>query len=301
MVAGKLRTANVLLADLKQMLDFALDRELIVGNPLATVKKRHVGGASVNRTRHLNDDELSLLVGAVDRARLQPRAAIAIWLTLATSVRVGELLGAVWADAIPGNELAGSGRQKALQAAADAAEVKLGFVHLGARTWYLPDTKNQRDHCIHLGNFALAQFEKLSALRECDATGAAVPWLFPGADKFKPVSVKSLAKQIADRQRPPGSRLKNRTKATTALLMPGGDWTPHDLRRTASTLMSRLGFFDDVINECQNHIKQGMAGVYNQDRRESQQALAFDALGAKLAQVTGADRPASNVASLRAA
>jgi len=51
---GKLRTANVLLADLKQMLRFALARDLLDRNPLETVLKRDVGGASVERDRVLS-------------------------------------------------------------------------------------------------------------------------------------------------------------------------------------------------------------------------------------------------------
>ncbi len=42
---GKLRTANVLLADLKQMFRFALARDVVRRNPLETVLKRDVGGA----------------------------------------------------------------------------------------------------------------------------------------------------------------------------------------------------------------------------------------------------------------
>lgn len=299
--AGKLRTANVLLADLKQMLDFALDRELIVGNPLTTVKKRHVGGASVKRNRHLDTDELSLMVKAVPTAGLQTRTATAIWLTLATGVRVGELMGAVWADALPDDLKGAKPQQDALQATANAEKVKLGIVNMAARTWYLPDTKNQRDHTIHLSEFALAQFKNLAALRERDAAGKPVPWVFPATDTRKPVSVKSFSKQIADRQRPPEARMKNRSKATTALSMPGGKWTPHDLRRTAATIMSKLGFSDDVINECHNHIKPGMSGVYNQDRREAQQALAFNALGARLAQIMSGDNSISNIILMQGA
>ena len=75
----------------------------------------------------------------------------------------------------------------------------------------------------------------------------------------------------------------NRTKAVRSLVLVGGRWTAHDLRRTTSTMMSQLGISNDVINECENHIKQGMSGVYIQDRRQDEQALAFDALGKKLA------------------
>ena len=162
--------------------------------------------------------------------------------------------------------------------------------------------KNQRDHTIHLSDFALKQFAELAALRDADrVTGEPLAWVFPNNRGTGPVCIKSFGKQLADRQRGAEGRMKNRTAAVDALMMPGGRWTAHDLRRTASTLMSQLGISNDVINECQNHIKQGMSGVYIQDRREAEQMRAFDALGAKLASISSGEVSSSNVLTFRAA
>ena len=54
---------------------------------------------------------------------------------------------------------------EALRLQAEASEVKFGIVDLTARTWYMPDTKNQREHTIHLSEFALMQFERLHDAR----------------------------------------------------------------------------------------------------------------------------------------
>jgi hypothetical protein len=55
--------------------------------------------------------------------------------------------------------------------------VQLGFVDLQARTWYLPTTKHQRDHLVHLSDFAVQQFTELATLREapdqCHGTATA--------------------------------------------------------------------------------------------------------------------------------
>ena len=154
---------------------------------------------------------------------------------------------------------------------------------LQARTWYLPTTKNQRDHLIHLSDFAMQQFYELANLREADrVTGQSLAWVFPNSRGTGPVCIKSFGKQLADRQSSESARLQNRTKSVDALVLKGGRWTAHDLRRTASTLMSQLGVPNDVINECENHIKQGMSGVYIQDRREAEQLKAFELLGQKL-------------------
>ena len=285
---GKLRTANMLLADLKQMFRFAAEREIIEHSPIELISKRKVGGKDIKRDRVLSNEELVTMVKQVLTANLSKGTELGIWIILATGCRIGELMGAVWAD--------DKSKQQLLQGTlnehniAQKSGAQLGFVDLKACTWYLPTTKNQRDHLIHLSDFALLQFTVLASLRQNDPeTGIPVPWVFPNSHGSVPVCIKSFGKQLADRQRSPEKRMLNRTKAVNSLALEGGRWTAHDLRRTTSTMMSQLGISNDVINECENHIKQGMSGVYIQDRREKEQVRAFDALGAKLNEIVKAN------------
>ena len=267
---GHLRTANVLLADMKQMFGFAANRDLVLRNPLEGIKRASVGGKDVERNRVLNDGEIRHLARLVPLASLGPRTAAGIWLILATGCRVGELMGAEWQH-----------------------------VDTVARTFYLPDTKNQRDHTIHLSGFALRQFEALAALKEAGPDGATLQWVFPNREGTGPVCIKSFGKQLADRQRLPEKRLRNRAKNTGALGLVGGGWTAHDLRRTAATIMAGLGISTDVIDECLNHkLQSKVARVYIHDRRLTQQAIAFDALGERLESLTTAKPASGNVSSI---
>jgi integrase len=110
------------------------------------------------------------------------------------------------------------------------------------------------------------------------------PWVFPNSSGTGTISLKSLGKQLSDRQRPADRKLKNRSTQTNSLSLPGGRWTPHDLRRTTATLMARVGVSTDVIEECLNHkIASKVARVYIRDRRTADQVKAFDALGKLLA------------------
>lgn len=270
--AGKLRTANKLLTDLRQMFRFAAEREIVNRNPLEGIKRANVGGKETDRDRVLSDEEVKALWCAVPDARMAPRSALAVWLILATACRVGEAMGARWEH-----------------------------IDTERRTWYLPDTKNERDHTIHLSDFALAQVKALAELREVCDDGKVSPWLFPATDAARPVCIKSFGKQLGDRQREPEQRMSNRTKATQALALAGGRWTAHDLRRTAATVMARLGVSTDVIDECLNHMLQSkVARVYIKDRRLTEQARAFDALGRKLSELTEG-RAAGQVIEFRAA
>jgi integrase len=271
--AGRRRTANVLLADLRQMWRFAVEREIVGANPLAGIKRSKIGGADVERDRVLDDDELRALARALPTARLAPRTEVAIRLILATAVRVGEAMGARWEH-----------------------------VDLAGRRWHLPETKNGREHTIHLSDFALAQFEALAQLREACADGKPSPWVFPATDPALPVHVKSFGKQLSDRQREPERRIQHRSKATQSLALPGGRWTAHDLRRSAATIMARLGISTDTIDECLNHkLARKVARVYIRDRREAAQAHAFDAMGAHLQRLFEGAEHSANVVPLRAA
>jgi integrase len=279
--AGTLRTANMLLTDLRQMLAFAVERGIMATNPLQGIQRRKIGGKDTERERVLSDAELRQLWTALPSARLNPRSSCALGLILATGVRVGEATGATWADAHTSRA-----RTVRLRSVAEGADTKFGIVDMNARTWHLPDTKNQREHTVHLCDFALSCLQELAQLRELDEKGDPSPWLFPDRSRLQPVCVKSLGKQIADRQRSADKRMKHRAKGTQALLLNGGPWTLHDLRRTAATILARLGFSTDVIDECLNHkLQSKVARIYIRDRREADQRRAFDALGAHLSSV----------------
>ena len=212
-------------------------------------------------------------MSSVPEANLSARSAAAVWLILGTACRVGEAMTSRWEH-----------------------------MDVEKRTWFLPDTKNQRHHLIHLSDFALEQVRILSAWRQSSASGETSPWVFPNNAGDGHVCVKTFGKQLADRQRSAGRRLQNRTKKADALTLPGGRWTAHDLRRTAATLMAGIGVSTDVIDECLNHkLQSKVSRVYIKDRRLREQADAFDRLGAYISRLLAQRSSDANVVCLRAA
>ncbi len=297
---GKQRTTSVLFSILKQMFDFALDRELIAVNPFASIKKSRIVGREVERERILSESEILDLAELIPAAKLHPKIECTIWILIATGTRIGELMGATWFDTSPRNKLAKRSVEMTLRSVAEANSAEFGTIDLENRRWYLPVTKNQRDHTIHLSEFAVAMFRKLELYREVDEQGNSIPWVFPSRDRRRPVNVKSFGKQLSDRQRAPEKRLKGRTQASTSLALHGGRWTAQDLRRTASSLMSSLGISGDVIDECVNHIIDSkVRRTYIRNRRESEQAIAFDVLGARLDQLINKKPMPENVRLIR--
>lgn len=165
---------------------------------------------------------------------LKKTTQLALWISLGTACRIGELLKARWEH-----------------------------VDLAAGEWIVPkrNTKTRIEWRVFLSPFALRQFKELHSI-----TGES-DWCFPArvakseeADTH--VCEKSVSKQVGDRQMQFMDRkgpLTHRRNDNTLVLAEGksGNWSPHDMRRTAATMMQELGVLPDIIDRCQNHAIPG--------------------------------------------
>jgi integrase len=165
------------------------------------------------------------------RASVRPvlrETQLALWTCLATGCRIGELLMARWSE-----------------------------VDLEKATWFVPrqNTKTNVDWQVYLSEFAVRQFRELHAL------SGETDWCYPARDGSGHLSVKTVTKQVGDRQMRFKTRrpLAHRCNDDSLVLAGGsrGEWTPHDLRRTAATMMQSLRVNPDVIDRCQNHALLG--------------------------------------------
>ena len=247
--------ANYLLADLRQMFEFARARQIIELNPCVGLSKAQFGGSKVERDRVLSEAEIRELLAKIPGAKLQTRTEAAIWLMLATGCRVGEISRATWSA-----------------------------IDLAGRVWTIPAefAKNAKEHKIYLSAFAAKWFEVLKTEDGCS------DWVFPAANKpGEHVCVKSITKQIGDRQRD-GSPMQNRSQAVASLKLCGGDWTPHDLRRTAATLAGELGTPPYVIERMLNHQQRNpLERIYQRQSLEAEQREGWRLLGERLDLLTG--------------
>ena len=84
--------------------------------------------------------------------------------------------------------------------------------------------------------------------------------------------------------------LSNRSKHNQALVLIGGKWTPHDLRRTGATIMGDLGIAPDVTEKCLNHTEENkVKRIYQRQKLEVEQAEAWQVLGDRLALLINMD------------
>lgn len=253
---GRLRTANVVLALFRQFFRWCMARDWIAIDPTFGLSKKVVGGADASRARNLSFDEIALLPARMAEAKLPERLHIAVWLLLATGARAGEL-----------------------------AHAKVADFDLDAGEWRIPaeNSKNGIAHLIHLSAFAAGHVQSLVS------AGSGSEWLLVGRDSAKPIDDKTLTKQIRDRQRP--KKIKGRSKQAGALLLPGGEWTPHDLRRTMASRMQDIGVAPQVIEKCLNHTLEGVLAVYQRADLLPERKAAYEAWGAKIEATLRGDGP----------
>lgn len=247
---GANRLANRLLSEMRQMFSFAALRQIVPSDPTYLIRKRDAGGKEVERSRVLADDEIRMLSRKIETAGLIPATRHAIWAMLATGCRIGELTGARLID-----------------------------VDLDEKKWRLPDTKNGKPHTIMLSEFACRHMQRLVDL------SLGNEWLMPAAKGNGPLYAKSITKQIYDRQR--GKEKKHGTKLTDSLVLPHGPWVAHDLRRTASTMMSgRLAVSDRIVEACLNHTEDKLKRTYQVEISEDEKQDAWNRLGRRLSDLT---------------
>ncbi len=196
---GSPRMANVLLNALKTFYGWAQLREIVSADPLGPVRAADVGGKLPSRDRVLSDAEIVDLFRKLPECGLSPMVQTALLISLATGCRIGEICAAEWA-------------------------------HVTDTTWIIPteNAKNGKEHKITLSPFAQGLFRTLQTAREGK-------WCMPSPKKIGSHQTRmSVGAALYDRQTEAAQR-QGRTAATGSLVLEGGHWTAHDLRRTCAS------------------------------------------------------------------
>lgn len=259
--------AGRVLAMLKQFFGWAQANGFTDRNPAAPLKGRHLGVETNISDRFLSAEEIPIFWKALDvtpkpvtvkRARggkvqryeqqvptLTPATRTALRLLLLTAARTGELLRARWEH-----------------------------LDLEKRTWTIPVenqklTKAQERHAkpfvIALPPTAVALFRELHD----QADGS--PWVLPGKARKAAEGDEPEPRHYDERTL--GHALR-RLHASKALDLPGGEVTPHDLRRTARTHLAKLKVPHWIVERVLNHSLGKIAATYDHhdyfdERREA--------------------------------
>jgi integrase len=262
---GSYRSAVTLFADIKQMFRWGERKRSwkdLFENPTEEIVLKEIMPRSyegTERTRTLSEDEVRELAHKLPKSGLMPRTQTAMWLMLSCCCRIGEVVQARWEH-----------------------------VDFEARVWIIPkeNSKNRRPHQVFLSPFAINQFLNLKSSCTNDS------WCFPDTTGMTHVCIKSMTKQVRDRQIASGGRiaLKNRAKNGDSLLLMNGDWVPHDLRRTGATLMQSIKVAPAIIERVLNHVEPSkLVRTYQTYDYAEEKRDAWCRLGLKLQELVQLD------------
>lgn len=192
----------------------------------AGLKQARVKLTSTKGKRVLSDKELARVLSWLPQSGFSQAQKSILHFTLLTGCRTGEVCEARWHD-----------------------------IDLSDATWHMRDSKNGSERYVQLSTQAITFLKGLDSFPEV--------YLFPSSRTGLPVQQKSLT-EIKWQLRNADS-LPNRRKFSEVQRWPSdmGDWSPHDLRRTVRTGLSRLGCPSEVAEAVLGHSRKGIEGTYD--------------------------------------
>jgi integrase len=124
----------------------------------------------------------------------------------------------------------------------EVVDAEWQYIDLKKRTWHLPETKNFVERYVQLPEQAISYL-----IYHRKTTGQ---YLFPSTKTRLPIQQKQLSEQAW--------RLRRDNK-----MLDIKPWTPHDLRRSVRSGLSRLGCPSEVGEAVLGHSKKGIVGTYD--------------------------------------
>jgi len=124
----------------------------------------------------------------------------------------------------------------------EICEAKWSDINLGEGVWHLRATKTEAERYVQLPKQAVNFLHHLKL-----TTG---DYLFPSQKTGKPIQQKSLTEQAWHLR-------------SSGRMLDIAHWTPHDLRRTVRTGLSRLGCPNEVAEAVLGHSRSGIEGTYD--------------------------------------
>jgi len=238
--------ANRMLAYVRHLFAWAVDQDVIEVNPLAGMKRP--GGKEESRERNLSPDEIRKLWSALDATGLNMTDEIrrAVKLVLVTAQRPGEVIG-------------------------------MHTSEIEDQWWTIPGTraKNGLTHRVYLTKTALSLIG--------DTNGKGYIFKTAGEDD-RPMT--ELAMNTAVRRHllwpvkdAKGALLYNKDGSQATENRLGVEhFTPHDLRRTATTLMAKAKVLKEYRERVTNHKLGKLDGTYNVHDYDDEKQAALETL-----------------------
>jgi len=231
--------AGRVLSELTSAYEYAIGLELFAenfANP-ALLAKENFKQARVKLTsdkgrRVFSDNDLREVLAWLPGSGFSDKQKSILKLTLWTGCRTGEVCAAEWND-----------------------------FDLIKKTWHMRASKNETERYVRLSDQCVAFLQELKS-----GDGR---YLFCSGRTGLPILQKTLTETKWRLKNP--DKIKNQQfKPEQLWLKSVPDWSPHDLRRTVRTGLSRLGCPSEVAEAVLGHSKKGIEGTYNLHKYEKE-------------------------------
>jgi len=249
------------LAVIRKMFNWSIaEDDMLQVNPCLGVK---TASASKPSERHLEAEEIKTLWKSLERTDLSmtPDIRKALKLVLVTAQRPGEVSG-------------------------------MHTREINGHWWTIPGerTKNKKTHRVYLTDFALELIGSLTVKNKKTEELSDKGYIFPSPIKkeAKPIGdtalavavIRNLAMPVLDNK---GKPVLDKTgQPTTENRLGVRPFSPHDLRRTAATLLAESKIRFEDRERVLNHSMGKLDGTYNQHDFDDEKQIALETLERKL-------------------
>ena len=240
--------ANRTLRIIRKMFSFAVKRGVLDASPCVEIDPP---AKENQRERILNEEEIKMFWFGLDKAKMSEATKLVLRLLLITAQRKGEVSQAEWSE-----------------------------IDLKESWWTIPKerSKNERIHRVPLSSMAIDIFKQAKTF------SGDSKWVFPSS-KGQPITPRSISRAIRNNsEKKPNGNPKHTP--------PYGDFfeidhfTPHDLRRTATSMMTSLKIPELDVSKVLNHTIQTVTSKhYNHYSYDNEKQKALGVWGRKLAAI----------------
>lgn len=237
--------ANRTLRIIKKMFSFAVKRGVLDASPCVEID---APAKENHRERFLAEEEIKKFWFGLDNAKMSDGTKVALKLLLVTAQRKGEVTQAEWSE----------------------IDFKKGW-------WTIPKekTKNERIHRVPIPKMAIDLFKQAKEL-----SGDSI-WVFPSI-KDRSITPRSISRAVRNNS-------KKKPREAPMHKPPYGDFfeinhfTPHDLRRTATSMMTLSGIDEVHVSKVLNHTIPGVTSKhYNHYTYDKEKVQALETWERKL-------------------
>jgi integrase len=255
---GAAITANRVLAVTRKMFNFAVGRDIIDASPCVQIP---TPSKENRRERNLSEDEVKIFWNKLDDSKISKEIKLALKFLLVTAQRKSEVIEAEWKE-----------------------------FDFKTKWWTIPaeKTKNNQTHRVPLTQMAI---EILNEIKQ-----------ITGKYQFVFASPVGATKRNSDRQIGSSSilgssvdhalrdNLTDDPETGRVNIFKLDHFTPHDLRRTATSMMTKSGVQRLTVKKILNHADREITAVYDRYEYDKEKCKALATWDGKLRTIISGKR-----------